>query len=54
MIKSKSKATGFLIENDGYLQAVNLEFVTRIREWPRKKTARKKKSYWINDCDDSG
>lgn len=37
MIKSKSKATGFLIEKDGYLQAVNLKYVTRIREWLRKK-----------------
>lgn len=33
---------GLLIENDGYLQAVNLEFVTRIREWPRRKNGRKK------------
>ena len=34
--------TGLLIEKDGYLQAVNLEYVTRIREWPRKKNGRKK------------
>ena len=34
--------TGLLIENDGYLQVVNLEYVTRIREWPRKKNGRKK------------
>ena len=33
---------GLLIENGGYLQAVNLEYVTRIREWPRKKNGRKK------------
>ena len=34
--------TGILIENDGYLQVVNLEYVTRIREWPRKKNGKKK------------
>ena len=33
---------GLLIEKDGNLQAVNLEFVTRIREWPRKKNGKKK------------
>ena len=33
---------GLLIEKDGYLQAVNLEYVTRIREWPRKKNGKKK------------
>ncbi len=33
---------GLLIECDGNLQAVNLEFVTRIREWPRKKNGKKK------------
>ena len=33
---------GLLIENDGYLQAVNLDFVSRIREWPRKKNGKKK------------
>ena len=34
--------TGLLIEKDGYLQVVNLEYVTRIREWPRKKNGKKK------------
>ena len=33
---------GLLIECDGNLQVVNLEFVTRIREWPRKKNGKKK------------
>ena len=33
---------GLLIECEGNLQAVNLEFVTRIREWPRKKNGKKK------------
>ena len=33
--------TGLIIECDGNLQAVNLEFVTRIREWPRKKNGKK-------------
>ena len=42
MIKPKSKVTGLLIKKDGYLQAVNLEYVTRIREWPRKKNGKKK------------
>ena len=34
--------TGLLIESEGSLQAVNLEYVTRIREWPRKKNGKKK------------
>ena len=34
--------TGLLIEKDGCLQVVNLEYVTRIREWPRKKNGKKK------------
>lgn len=34
--------SGLLIEKDGNLQAVNLEYVTRIREWPRKKNGKKK------------
>lgn len=33
---------GLLIEKDGNLQAINLEYVTRIREWPRKKNGKKK------------
>ena len=33
---------GLLIECDGNLQAVNLEYVTRIREWLRKKNGKKK------------
>ena len=33
---------GLLIECDGNLQAINLEFVTRICEWPRKKNGKKK------------
>ena len=34
--------SGVLVECEGELQAVNLEFVTRIREWPRKKNGKKK------------
>lgn len=33
---------GLLIEKDGNLQAVNLEYVTRIREWPRNAKGKKK------------
>lgn len=33
---------GLLIENGGNLQVVNLEYVTRIREWPRKKNGKRK------------
>lgn len=33
---------GLLIEKDENLQAVNLEYVTRIREYPRKKNGKKK------------
>ena len=33
---------GLLIRCGEELQAVNLEFVTRIREWPRKKNGKKK------------
>lgn len=28
---------GILLDANGNLQAINLEYVTRIREWPRKK-----------------
>lgn len=31
-----------LIEKDGKLEAINLDFVTRIREYPRKKNGKKK------------
>lgn len=31
-----------LLEKDGKLEAINLEFVMRIREYPRKKNGRKK------------
>lgn len=34
--------SGLLIENDGIFQAVNIEYVTRICEWPRKKNGKKK------------
>lgn len=33
---------GLLIEKDGNMQAVNLEYVTRIREWPRNAKGKKK------------
>lgn len=33
---------GLLIESDGNLQAVNLEYITRIREWPRNAKGKKK------------
>lgn len=31
-----------LLEKGGFLQAVNLEYVTRIREWPRNGKGKKK------------
>ena len=31
-----------LIEKDGKLEAINLDFVIRIREYPRKKNGKKK------------
>lgn len=34
--------SGLLIESDGGLQAVNLEYVTRIREWPKDAKGKKK------------
>lgn len=34
--------SGLLIEQEGAFQAVNLEYVTRIREWPRKANGKKK------------
>lgn len=34
--------SGMMIENDGNLQAVNLEYVTLIREWPRNANEKKK------------
>lgn len=33
---------GILIDYNGNLQAVNLEYVTRIREWPRNSKGKKK------------
>lgn len=33
---------GLLIESEGNLQAVNLEYVTRIREWPKNAKGKKK------------
>lgn len=33
---------GILIDDNGNLQAVNLEYVTRIREWPRNSKGKKK------------
>lgn len=30
---------GILLDNNGNLQAINLEYVTRIRQWPGKKKA---------------
>lgn len=33
---------GLLIENNGNLQAVNLEYITRIREWPKNAKGKKK------------
>lgn len=33
---------GILLDNDGNLQAINLEYVTRIREWPRNAKGKKK------------
>ncbi len=33
---------GLLVESDGNLQAVNLEYITRIREYPKKKNGKKK------------
>lgn len=34
--------SGLLVESNGELQAVNLEYVTRIREWPRTAKGKKK------------
>lgn len=34
--------SGILIEYNGELQAVNLEYITRIREWPRNSKGKKK------------
>lgn len=34
--------SGLLIEYNGNLQAVNLEYITRIQEWPRNAKGKKK------------
>lgn len=34
--------SGLLIESGGNLQAVNLEYITHIREWPRNAKGKKK------------
>lgn len=33
---------GILLDDNGNLQAINLEYVTRIREWPRNAKGKKK------------
>lgn len=33
---------GILLDDNGNLQAINLEYVTRIREWPRNANGKKK------------
>lgn len=33
---------GILLDYNGNLQAINLEYVTRIREWPRNAKGKKK------------
>lgn len=33
---------GILVDCDGNLQALNLEYVVRIREWPKDKNGKKK------------
>lgn len=34
--------SGLLLENEGNYQAINLEYVTRIREWPKNAKGKKK------------
>lgn len=34
--------SGLLVDTDGSLQAVNLEYVARIREWPKNKNGKRK------------
>ena len=41
--------TGILIENKNELQAVNLEYIIRIREFPHKKNG-KEKSVFFKTC----
>ncbi len=36
---------GFLIEYEGNVQAINLDYVTRIQEWPKNKKGKKKLFY---------
>lgn len=36
---------GILLDYNGNLQAINLEYVTRIREWPRNAKGKKKKTF---------
>lgn len=37
--------SGLLVENDGHVQAVNLEYVVRIQEWPRNAKGKKKQIF---------
>lgn len=34
--------SGLLVENNGNMQAVNLEYITRIQEWPKNSKGKKK------------
>lgn len=38
----KITENGILLDNNGNLQAINLEYVTRIREWPKNAKGKKK------------
>lgn len=40
---------GILIEYKGELQAVNLEYVTRIKEWPKNSKGKKKSVVFLKD-----
>ena len=37
-----------IVEKDGVSEVVNLDFVVRIREYPKNKKGNKKKLLWIN------
>ena len=44
MVKEVS-AGGIVLENKDGIEAVNLEYVTRIREWPRNAKGKKKQLF---------
>ena len=47
LIKEIDDGGMVIAKNSGKLEIINLDFVTRIRQYPKKKNGKKRTSYWI-------